>query len=287
MLERYGQGGNCERPGPSYYHNSFIIADPGRAFVLETIGRDWMVEQVDHVRSISNCYSIAAPDRMSGGLTDQARRLGWRAGAAEGLATLVGSNEGRVHASAQRRSTRSLELLARAGEAADTACLFRVLRDHGAEGEGQTDWRPSLPRRPNICSHSSDLEPRGQTTGSLVSELRPGRQLHWVTAGPAPCLAIFKPLFVDCEAPPALASRCREDSTAFWRGQDALHRRLLDDPEADLAAIRRERDALEAGFLERVEAVADAHLARRQGVVDSCWNEAAVLEARWRRALAA
>ena len=60
LLERHGQGGPCshEKPGFSY-HNSFLVADPSGAIVLETAGANWAVEQVTgRGRSISNGLSI-------------------------------------------------------------------------------------------------------------------------------------------------------------------------------------------------------------------------------------
>ena len=60
LLERHGQGGPCsnERPGFTY-DNSFLVADPSGAFVLETAGRQWACEQVSGPgRSISNGLTI-------------------------------------------------------------------------------------------------------------------------------------------------------------------------------------------------------------------------------------
>ena len=58
LLEQYGQGGNCGYTHPFYYHNSFLIADPGEAWVLETAGRHWAAQKVTNIRSISNAISI-------------------------------------------------------------------------------------------------------------------------------------------------------------------------------------------------------------------------------------
>lgn len=47
LLERYGQGGPCSDIIPDFtYHNSFIIADPKEAWVLETAGKVWAAENI-------------------------------------------------------------------------------------------------------------------------------------------------------------------------------------------------------------------------------------------------
>ena len=70
LLERYGQGGTGHDPagrtGPKAYWNSFLVADPRAAYVIETSGREYAVEQVeaDGVRAISNRTTIAAFDAL-------------------------------------------------------------------------------------------------------------------------------------------------------------------------------------------------------------------------------
>ncbi len=60
LLEQHGQGGGCGHEKRDLtYHNSFIVADPRRAYVLETAGRRWVVEQITSgARSISNGLTI-------------------------------------------------------------------------------------------------------------------------------------------------------------------------------------------------------------------------------------
>jgi hypothetical protein len=66
LLERYGQGGSghdADRfPHPRPYWSSFLVADPHRAFVLETSGSTWAVEEVEEVRAISNRTTIPTFD---------------------------------------------------------------------------------------------------------------------------------------------------------------------------------------------------------------------------------
>ncbi len=62
LLERHGQGGTGHDPrgagGPKAYWSSFLVADPARAYVVETSGRSWAVEEVDEVRAVSNRTTI-------------------------------------------------------------------------------------------------------------------------------------------------------------------------------------------------------------------------------------
>lgn len=53
LLERHGQGGSCkEEPVPFVYHNTFLLADRGEAWVLETAGRYWAAQQIRGERAL-------------------------------------------------------------------------------------------------------------------------------------------------------------------------------------------------------------------------------------------
>ena len=76
LLEVHGQGGPCAEGDPGFqYHNSFLIADAGEVWVLETAGRDWVADRVtDGVRNISNQLSI----RRGAALVSEGLRGGGR-----------------------------------------------------------------------------------------------------------------------------------------------------------------------------------------------------------------
>ena len=46
LLAKHGQGGNCAESWSMTYHNSFLIADPKEAWVVETAGPHWAAQQI-------------------------------------------------------------------------------------------------------------------------------------------------------------------------------------------------------------------------------------------------
>ena len=79
LLEKFGQGGNCESDGGiMYYHNSFIMADANDAWVLETVDKQWAARQIKDTYSISNCLTLHNEfDMSSSNLVDLAIQKGF------------------------------------------------------------------------------------------------------------------------------------------------------------------------------------------------------------------
>lgn len=285
LLERHGQGGDCGHLGRHYYQNGFIIADADEAYVLETVGRWWIVERVGQARALSNALSIGAGyDRISSGLADHAGAEGWRGpdGRFDFAERLIDVQRDAV-SFGRGRCARGTERLAAAAGALTPSAMMSILRDHGETGEADPAWTPADTVGRTICMHAAQGARRSQTVGSMVSELDGPASIHWVTGTSAPCLSLFKPVSFQTDLPPqGVTPSDRYDAESLWWIHERLHRAALDDFAAALAVITPERDRLERTFIDRVDDARKAgdEVALRSVIAD-CWREAAQTEARW------
>ena len=223
LLDEYGQGGGCGYENRGFtYHNSFIVADPERAFVLETAGRAWAVEEVRGARTISNGLTIR----------------GFAERHSDFLYTRISSSRTR------QARTQSL-----AGSCTGVSDLFALLRDHG---EGCTEPRYALLTGGMAapCMHVGGLLASSQTTASWVAELRPSGSQHWVTGTAAPCTGLFKPVRVDQAMDLHPQPTGAPDKSLWWR-HERLHRAVMVNPAALMPLFATERDAVEAAWAKR------------------------------------
>lgn len=280
LLERHGQGGDCGHLGRFYYHNSFLIADRGEAFVLETVGRWWALEAVEDIRTISNALSIGAERRrVSEGLEAYARGADWLDGQGDfDLADRLMDRSRDAVTRGVERCRRSSDLLRARRGALDASDLRAALRDHG---EVSPDWTPVEIVGRTICMHAGPGDRRSQTVAAMVSELGPGPAVHWVTGGAAPCLSLFRPVVLEAglpeHGPPATD---RFDPGSLWWRQERLHRLALANYAALAPTISAERDGIERAFQMRIEAAGDDPPALKQAV-ERCWREADAALDRW------
>jgi secernin len=220
LLEKYGQGGGCGHESRKFtYHNSFIVADPREAYVLETAGRQWAVEHVRGARTISNGLSIP----------------GFSSQHSDFLKTHVSScriREKRTHDLAE--SSRTL------------ADLMRLLADHGPGNEHpRYAWSNGGMHAP--CMHAGGILASSQTSGSWVAELTADRCAHWATGTAAPCVGLFKPVSVERPVE-ILAARDEADESLWWR-HERLHRRVMRNPAQLRPLFIEERDEAQARWL--------------------------------------
>ena len=176
LLEAHGQGGPCADQNPGLqYHNSFLIADVGEAWVLETAGRHWTAERVTNgVRNISNQLSIRRGFSLaSEGLGDHARKAGWSAGEdAVDFAAAFGWEELGELATRSTREVRGRQLLATGRGRITPEIMMEILRDHDG----------------GICMHGAI-----RTTASFVCHVGRGAVPSlWMTWGANPCETAFR-----------------------------------------------------------------------------------------------
>ncbi len=223
LLETVGQGGGCGHESRSFrYHSSFLLADPGAAFVLETAGRRWACERVSGAYSISNALTLEPFAREQ---TDALRS--------------------RVAGAAARRAC----TLAAARQAAAPLDLAAALRSHGPGAGDAPRYRWHNGGLGAPCAHAGGRLASSQTTASWISDLTPGGVRHWATATAAPCTSLFKPVGVGAPLALGAAPGDRFDPAALWWRHERLHRAAARDPERLLPLFAKERDELEARWL--------------------------------------
>ncbi len=266
LLERYGQGGNCGFEHPTFYHNSFILADPNEAWVLETAGKYWAAERVKDVRSISNGLTIGETwDEASPGLVEHAIEKGWCKSREDFHFARCYSDflytrlDGCVP-----RQCRSMDLLREQAANIDATTMMKFLRDHGPRAQTDPTWDPSRGWiMDTLCVHASFGPTRpSQSTGAMVAHLTKELPIIWATGTSATCTSVFKPLFLCGEDFPPMGKTPSGsyDPDSLWWQHERLHRQVLRDYAHRIAVYREDRDRLEKEFLSETAATLEAVL---------------------------
>ncbi len=244
LLGRYGQGGNCGYEKKFYYHNSFLIADPYSAWVLETAGEYWAAEKVKDIRTISNRLSIGSDyDRAHPGLVKHAVDRGWCKGEDDFNFARCYSNPlvTRFSGSLQRSESCSCVLEQQKGKIT-MQTMRSILRSHEEGLEGKQFSRHSLK---SVCMHGGFIF-GDHTTGSYIAELKGDNHTYLLTGGSTPCLALYKPYWMIEAENFSFSEDEQEEALKFWLKRERLHRNVIENKIPDLEAYLAERDRIEA-----------------------------------------
>jgi secernin len=263
-LQRYGQAGQAGHTKHLEYDNSYVIADPGGALVLETVGRDWVIQRVAGTRSISNGLTIHQDwDRASAGLStpdvDIARHY------ANPLYTRFSDS--------RARQCRTTERLQHQRGSVTVAAAMALLRDHGERGD-QPGFTPATGMTGmTVCAHAGPGPIRGTgTVGSMVAHVAPTGTTVWLTATSAPCLSAFKPVWLDAGLPDLGPSPSGSyDARSLWWRHEDLHRAVLADYADRVPLVRPVIADLEHRFFARVD---DTPPEGRRALTEQCFAAA-------------
>ena len=255
LIEKYGQGGACGYRDKSLkYHNSYIIADPHEAWVLETADKYWIAEKVRSIRSISNALTIGENyDLIHPDLIRHAIDKGYCK--SESDFNFAKCLTPKFHiltigAKGKTRQSCTTNLLMQNKGKLTPEIMMAILRNHNIPPSKEKDWIPSKSSMKSVCLHASSFLTPSQSTGSHVAHLREDIQVHWVTGTSAPCTSLFKPIFLPNVGIPDTMPEAKEyyDPNTLWWQHEKLHRLVLQDYQTRLSVFRHERDELEKDF---------------------------------------
>ena len=218
LVETYGQFGSGV-PGKGHveggYDNSFIIADPTEAWVLEAVGQQWAAKRVvTGCASISNQPSIRTEwDLASRAMQPYAVAQGWWLGESQPSFDFARAyTDERVPRQVSHlRAMRSRQLLAEQAGQITPQWMMRIARDHYEDTFLQGPYFDAAdPDFLSLCMHVSAADfTWGNTASSCVAvlpEAPEGLPVFWWTPGP-PCNGCFVPFFVHGNLVPETISR--------------------------------------------------------------------------------
>src|SRR5262245_52158927 len=232
LIEEHGQGGSGHLHLEWPYHNAFLIADPGAAWILETSARHWVARPVAEIGNISNGLAITTEwTRGAPDVTRHAVEQGWwaaDAGRVDFAAAYRDETGVPPHQCVERRRRAAAVLSHERGQLTVVA-LRELLRDHYEAGRAYHRREFEDPRFFSLCMHADPLD---NTTASMVASLPadPDALVPIAVSLGSPCVGTFLPVFLEAEVPAALAAGPAEpdDASLWWR-----LRRLLDRVEED------------------------------------------------------
>ncbi|MBP7141567.1 MAG: C69 family dipeptidase [Opitutaceae bacterium] len=246
-------------------NNSFLIADPQTAWVLETAGKYWVAKQVRDIGAISNVYSIERDyDESHPEVVSHAIAEGWcKSEKTFGFARCY-TPLAKDYSSAQNRFRQVTSILRQhKGDITVELMMDKISRSHHEGTVEEPKWAPNDSWFCTVCMHNGPEH--GRTAASMVVQLwkdrpPPLRAVYWASFS-SPCVNVFKPFYFAGRTIPESYSVATDtyDPTSPWWSAERL-KRLVDLNYNQLAALPaamfRETEKWELSKSRKVEAEA-------------------------------
>ena len=247
LLQTYGQNacGGYQNKN-FYYHNSFLIADPKEAFILETAGKSWAYRAVSNFGSISNGLTIEENYLEAHFEKEQRTIQGLFSGNAKNFRSnfsdLVYTKAGR----SKQRQACTLGFLEKKKKPG-VEDFFQALRQHDRE-----DFHPKKATTGCICMHATGFTNPSDTTGSMVAEIRKdGPSTIWLTGSPHPCMSMYIPFyFGQSECSELLSPSSTEDQSLWWQAK-SFQRSVLKNYSHSLPRMRETWDKIQKSWIDK------------------------------------
>jgi dipeptidase len=230
LLLKYGQdacGGYKNKD--FFYHNSFIIADPNEAYILETAGKSWAVKKVKGFDSISNGLSIHADYKylhlekekrnFPFSLIPKPKPFSFSGHFSDFLYTKIG------RASIRQQCSSNLISASKGNMTVELA--IQILQTHNLP---DPEFQPKKATTASLCMHATGLTNPSQTTGSMVAEVRGnGPSTVWLTGTSMPCLSVFIPFFFGTDILKDFPQPGPESDSSLWWEAEKVHQWICKD----------------------------------------------------------
>lgn len=259
LLQEYGQGGACGYTDKKlFYHNSYIIADPDEAWVLETADKYWIAEKVEDIRVISNTLTIGKEyDKIHPELISHAIDEGYCESEDDfnfAECFIPHYNINQIFARGKYRIACTSDILRKKKGKITPQIMMSALRNHNISPSEEKEWAPHKGSMKSPCMHYTSFITPSQSTGSHVAHLTKSFQTHWVTGTSAPCTGVFKPIFFTDKGKPIELQRAEDyyNPETLWWQHEKLHRLVLKDYQTRINAYRKQRNELEVQFIKEV-----------------------------------
>ena len=128
--------------------------------------------------------------------------------------------------------------------------MMDILRSHTPRYDKKPYQRSSVS---SVCMHGGFVY-GDQTTGSYIASLGDPIDTYWVTGSSAPCLSLFKPLWLIDDEHMTFSEDNTDKAVSYWKRQEELHRCILEQ-KISVSDYKRDRDQLEKSLMKEVQSI--------------------------------